>query len=128
MRRPAFLALGIALGLSACAITKPPSVEDSQAANEPLYCTAGEQCSDYWKRAQVFLVQNGRYRLQLVTDSVLTTYGPVRSELWFAYQVTKRPLGDGREQIEVAVGCGNMFGCVTHPDTAVANFKRAIRR
>ena len=79
-----------------------------------------------WRRAQVWLASNARYRLAMVTDAVITTHGPARGDMAIAYQVTRESAGAGRERIKVWAGCGNPYACATPTDAAVAALKRAM--
>lgn len=125
--RTALLAAAV-VSLSGCAgYIKSASSADTALANEPLYCEGAEQCTTYWKRAQVWIASNGHYRVRTVTDSIINTEGPVYAELWYAYQVTKEPQAGNREQIRIAMNCGNRFTCLDHPDKVAADFKRYVR-
>jgi len=125
--RQSIALLCLLASLAGCAnITPSASAIDTAAANEPLYCEGAQQCSDYWKRAQVWVASNSTYRMQLASDSVITTFGPRNGDLNFAFQVTREPQGGGREQIRIAMACGNMFGCRSNRDTVTAAFKAYV--
>lgn len=115
-----------AFALSGCATRPAATPEQMEVALKPLYCQSGEQCSAMWKRAQVWLATNGHYRLQLVSDAVINTYGPIHAEMWFAYQVTREPQEGGIEQIRIAGGCGNRFGCLGDIMIETAKFKTYV--
>lgn len=120
--------LAAAATLAGCAsLTPQASSEDTAAANEPLLCKGAQQCADYWRRAQVWIATNSSYRIQVATDSVISTFGPLKSDMRFAYQVTREPISDGEERISIAMGCGNMFGCRENRDTVTAAFKAFVR-
>lgn len=104
-----------------------PTEGMSEEALAPLYCTGKEQCDLYWKRAQLWVAQNSRWKIQSATDVVITTYTPTGQSADYGYQVTREPLeGDGREQIKIQPMCANMFGCgpLNWP---IVRFKRAVR-
>jgi len=114
------------LSLQGCANVYQATPIDKAAAEKPLYCDPSTTCAEMWRRAQVWLASNARYRLALVTDAVINTHGPARGEMAMAYQVTRESAGAGRDRIRVWAGCGNQFACDTPPDAAVAQLKRAI--
>lgn len=115
-----------ALLVGACA-APPPGPAITAIANEPLYCDGAEQCNLYWRRAQVWLANNSSYRIQSVTDTVITTHGPSSGSIERAYQIVRVPMDGGQEQITIASGCGNIYGCNTHADSMAASFKRFVR-
>lgn len=118
------IALAAAM-LTACA---GPAIEEmSDEAKAPLYCVGKEQCDLYWKRAQLWVAQNSRWKIQTATDVVITTFTPTGQSADYGYQVTREPLdGDGREQIKIQPMCANLFGCgpLNWP---IVRFKRAVR-
>lgn len=124
--RIAVAVAAIVVLLGACA-APPPSPEETALANEPLYCAGPEQCSLYWRRAQVWLANNSPYRIQSATDTVITTHGPMSGSVSRAYQVVRMPLDGGREEITITSGCGNIYGCDTHADASAASFKRFVK-
>lgn len=112
--------------VTACAAPAPDAAT-SALADEPLYCNGAEQCNLYWRRAQVWLANNSKYRIQSATDTVITTHGPSSGSIERAYQVVRMPMDAGREQITIASGCGNIYGCNTHQDSMAASFKRFVK-
>lgn len=104
-----------------------PSRETLMAAHYPLTCSGPEECSLYWRRAQVWIARNSDYRIQSVTDTVITTYGPAPNATERAYQVIRAPGGDGREEITIGSRCANLFGCTTDAYERAAAFKQFVR-
>jgi len=82
-----------------------------------------EQCGKLWDGAQVWLAQNGAYKIQSVSSSVIQTYGPTRNSPQLAYTVIKEPGPYGTHTIKMAATCDNMFGCQPNAFIAIANFK-----
>jgi hypothetical protein len=122
------LAALLPLVLSACAAGPQPSDADMERSRAPLYCDGADQCTAMWKRAQVWIANNGHYRVQLVSDAIINTYGPVYPEVWYAYQVVREPVGDGREEIKLSGACANRFICHGNLDIYRADFKRFVSR
>ena len=79
---------------------------------EPLGCLDRTQCELYWQRAKVWISSNSYYRVQLSSDSVIETYGPLAGRMELAYRVLKIPDGAGGARITVAAECGNVFRCI----------------
>jgi hypothetical protein len=125
-RLAASVVLVVAAALQGCSTRyKEASDRDSVVASQVLQCNGAEQCSVYWRRAQLWVATNSRYPLVTNTDTLLITE-PRYAEMWFGFTVTKEPQGGGREEIRMQPGCGNRFGCVSHPDTQIARFKRYV--
>lgn len=119
------LAFLCVLTVAGCA-TKPVAPELAAAAAQPLYCYGVEQCALYWKRAQLWVVNNSGWKIQLATDTLIETYNPIRSSTARGYRITKEPQGNGREQIRIATACANMFGCGEPEEVAVVKFKSYV--
>jgi hypothetical protein len=86
---------------------------------DPVLCLNTAQCAAMWSRAQVFVTTKSAYRLQLVSDSVIQTAGPIRNEVGLAFLVTRRMNEDGSGVITMESGCGLVYvGCT--PSAALA--------
>lgn len=124
MRRsiPILVAL---LALTGCAAQQARTM--SPEALEPLYCEGAEQCALYWKRSQLWIARNSRWKIQSATDVVITTYTPTGSSAEFGFQVTREPTeSNARERIVITPMCANIFGCGDLNGTIVS-FKRYVR-
>jgi hypothetical protein len=122
------LVLFAALSLAGCAATQQP--EDASivaAANEPLVCESPEQCSLYWRRAQAWVAQNSRYKIQIATDTIIETYSPPQAAVHRAFRILRIPGNGKTERITIASGCANIFGCSTTEAQSAAAFKQYVR-
>lgn len=115
------------LALTACATQAPLDPTVTAAAYEPLICQGAEQCSLYWRRAQVWIAGNSRWKIQTATDSVITTYTPTRGEVSWGYQVLRIPQASGAENIRIYPSCANMFGCRPRDVEVAAAFKAFVK-
>lgn len=77
----------------------------------------GQQCSAMWSRAQTWLATKARYRVQLMSENVIQTYGPLDSVYdGVAYTVTKEDQGNGKSRIYIRGACSTtIYGCVFDP-------------
>lgn len=78
----------------------------------PLHCEGKAQCDAMWSRAQLFVTQKSAYKVQMVSDSIIQTFGPLARDPGLAYLVTRETSSDGNGIITVRPRCANMFGCV----------------
>lgn len=115
--------------LAACAAPQGAGVDPAvaAAATEPLFCRGADQCQRYWRRAQLWVAKNSRWKIQTATDVLIETYGSPRSSTDRAYQVLREPGPGGVERIVIRSGCGNMFGCSTNELEVAAQFKTYVR-
>jgi len=120
------LAPGILLFLAGCA-TQPMDPAILAASKEPLTCANKEECDSYWQRAQAYVSKNSTYRIQSVSDTVLTTDGPIYGSAENAYHLIKVPNADGSATIEVQIACDNPFGCQPDRTMEIVNLKRFVR-
>lgn len=114
-----------AVMLSGCAAQQASNL--SAEALDPVVCEGTEQCSLYWKRAQLWIATNSRWKIQNATEVVITTYTPTNSSAYFGFQVIREPIDTkGRERIGIQPICVNIFGCGDLNGTVVS-FKRYVR-
>ena len=118
-----FLA-AIVLLLSACATTGSEDPQQVAAAAAPIGCVDRAQCDTFWQRAKVWISSNSYYRVQLSSDSVIETYGPLAGRMELAFRVLKVPDGAGGARITVTAECGNVFKCTPMASDAILAFKR----
>jgi len=118
------LSLGCALLLAACATTGGDDPGLNPQAVAPVGCIDRAQCELYWQRARVWISSNSYYRVQLSSDSVIETYGPLAGRMELAYRVLKIPDGAGGARITVTAECGNVFRCNPTVTDAILAFKR----
>jgi len=115
-----WLAAGV---LCACATPAPMTPE----AMAPLTCLNPAQCALYWQRAQAWVAESSAYRVQLSTDTVIQTYGPLVGRADMAYVITKIPRADGSADINIRAECDNVFRCSPELPDALISFKRFVR-
>lgn len=76
-----------------------------------------DTCELYWERAQIWVINHCRKKVQTVTNVLIQTYGASMNEFpCRTYLITKEPIGLGQYEIKIGIGCNNMFGC--NPPTA----------
>lgn len=99
---------------------------DAQLAAGPLVCDGPEQCTLWWRRAQIWIARTSAYKLQVISDTVLETYGARPGSTGWAFSATREPLKDGAEQIELSPHCGSYPQCTESPVTLRADFARYV--
>jgi hypothetical protein len=78
----------------------------------------GSKCDDLWQRAQTWLAKNSIYRIQVMNENIIQTYGPLeyRDGDGVAYTVTKEKQTNGKTRIYIRGQCyGTVYGCVSDP-------------
>ena len=123
----AAVAAAAAAALMGCATRQPPSAADQTDAYEPLVCVGPAQCQTAWRRAQLWLVDNSHWKIQIATEVVIETYNGDPYTPFRHYVLTREPLGGDRERIKIASGCPNTYGCSTDEIADAARFKRYVR-
>ena len=112
--------------LAGCATS--PQVQAKRATFQKTIptCTKDIDCEVKWEAAQVWIVRNAGFKLQVATDTLLETYNPTDYSVNLGVRVIKEPLGGGNYRIVVSTYCANIFGC--QPDTwdAALDFNRTI--
>ena len=103
----------VALALAGC-ITEPPP---KPIHTPPLDCVGDDQCKLYWERAQVWVVKNSNWKIQIATDVLIQTYNAAGT--LNHYTLMREPQGGGVERITMTTGCGSTFSrCQVRSDVA----------
>ncbi|WP_288094407.1 hypothetical protein [Thiomonas sp.] len=113
----------IAAATWGCATTPKASEEQKIAAMMPVHCPDKQTCEVQWQRAQAWVASHSAYRMQIVSDSVLQTYGPMGSDTGLAFMLTKTPNLQGGAAITIRASCDNMFGCIPDRYLAILSLK-----
>ncbi len=109
-----WLITGALLLLGGCIIgTKSGS---GNPARGSFVCSSTTNCNAEWSRALAWVVQNSYFRIQIQTDNLIQTYGPINADLNPAFEINRTSNSDGSGTITFLSGCGNEFGC--NPDPA----------
>ncbi|MDX9688819.1 hypothetical protein [Halopseudomonas formosensis] len=114
--------------LVGCATTPSPAIQAKRAeleATTPI-CVDEQDCKAKWEAAQLWIVRNAGFKLQITTDVLLQTYNATGGSPLIAVQATKEPLGGGKYKIVVAISCDNIFGCVPNQWDAALAFNHAV--
>lgn len=114
--------------LASCVTTPSPAIQAKRAELErttPI-CVDENDCKAKWEAAQLWIVHNAGFKLQITTDVLLQTYNATGGSPSIAVQVTKEPMGGGKYKILVNISCDNMFGCVPNQWDAALDFNRTV--
>ncbi|MCE9791641.1 hypothetical protein LZ659_08535 [Shewanella indica] len=116
------------LTLASCATTPSADIQAKRAqleATTPV-CIDEKDCKAKWEAAQLWIVRNAGFKLQIVTDVLLQTYNATGGSPSLAVQATKEPIGGGKYKILVSISCDNVFGCVPNQWDAALSFNRTV--
>ena len=72
------------------------------------------------------MIDNNAYRIQIQTDTMIQTAGPLPNDPRLAVVISKVARGGGVYSFQLQGGCANMFGCSPTLDYAKAYFVRAV--
>lgn len=73
------------------------------------------------------MTNNSKWKVQTATDAIIVTFTPSQSATERGFKITKEPLAGGLEQIRIASGCNNMFGCSTDEFETALAFKTYVK-
>ncbi|WP_200888011.1 hypothetical protein, partial [Shewanella sp. ECSMB14102] len=93
------------LTLASCATTPSADIQAKRAqleATTPV-CIDEKDCKAKWEAAQLWIVRNAGFKLQIVTDVLLQTYNATGGSPSLAVQATKEPIGGGKYKILVSI-------------------------
>jgi hypothetical protein len=95
---------------------------------KPITCHAGADCDAKWSRANSWITEHSKYKVETSSDSVIQTSGPstFESDPSPRYQVRKLAIGGDQYAIEFTGGCDSIFECTPTLSTAQADFTQSI--
>jgi hypothetical protein len=110
-----------------CSTSGPINPDVMQIATTPLTCSGQTECDLWWQRAQTWVTQHSRYKIETDTDTLIQTTGPDGGKRALAYQITRTQNDDGSATIGFAAHCDSALGCKPNPWEAGADFKAFVR-
>lgn len=127
MNRLFIVAAAASLLGAGCAAPTPLTSEDHKDL-QPVICASQAQCQTMWQMAQLWVVNNSAYKIQMANDVVIQTYNPSKSSVKSGFTVTKEPYNGERQIIKIRSYCDNMFGCNPSASTLELAFYRHLRK
>jgi len=114
--------------VSGCATHNSPEAMAKKAELQKTIpvCSGEADCKAKWEAAQLWVVHNAAYKIQIMSDVLIETYNATNSEPSIAARVTKEPLGGGKYRLLVSVWCDNVFGCVPDSMDAALDFNKTV--
>lgn len=107
---------------------QPENPEILAEAQKPLVCANKSDCDLYWQRAQAYINKHSAFRIDTVTDTVLSTYQPSTTSREVGYNLTRIPRADGTATIDVAVVCNErIMGCSPTATEETVSLKRFVQ-
>lgn len=117
-----------AAALAGCATQLTPEQQAivTQTAARQVTCSGADDCEVKWGRAVQWVLDTNAFRIQVQTDVMIQTAGPLPDHPELAVVVSKIATGGGNFRFEVSGGCDNMFGCIPTLEIAKASFVKAV--
>jgi hypothetical protein len=111
--------------LAGCAIATPTPLDAAvvrPAAKLEVTCQAGPDCNGKWTRASVWVANHSDFNIEISSDSIIKTVGPLPHDARPAFTVTKFAYADGVYHISLAARCERGPDCATTLDASGASF------
>lgn len=99
-----------------------------QDAPKPITCKPGKDCEAKWARANAWVSEHSKYKVEANSDSMIETAGPgtFETDPSPSYKVRKLAIGGEQYAIEFSGECASMFACTPALSTAQADFTEAV--
>lgn len=120
--------MSVVIFLAGCAVSPEQQARINQFQATIPQCRNEEVCKQMWEAAQVWVVRNSGFRVQVATDAIIETFSSVGNTTALAARVVKEPLGSGSYRIVVSVWCDNIFGCSPNSWSAAQDFNNTLNR
>lgn len=124
-----FITIAATASLLAAGCATPPPLTDADLRDmQPVVCANQAQCQTMWQQAQLWIINNSSYKIQLANDVVIQTHNPSNSSVASGFTVTKEPYNGERHLIKLRSYCDNMFGCRPSAAQLEIAFYRHLRK
>lgn len=125
------LVLVATLAVAGCAapyqqVTPPPTQADMIDFKLPLHCKSKEQCDRWWRTAQVWVMKNAGFKVQVATDAILQTFNATPGVAGYSVEISRAPEAAEGEVLEIEARCGWSGHCDRSHETFIADFKRTV--
>jgi len=120
------IAVGFALALCGC-ITAEQQASLAEPP-KPIRCHSGADCDAKWSRANAWMAEHSKYKVESSSESLIQTSGPSTFETdpYPSYKVTKVAMGPAEYSIEFTGACDSIFPCTPTVSVAQADFTQSI--
>lgn len=128
------MAAALAAMLTGCVM--PPTMQtaapyeqwEMDEANKPVECVGAAQCAAVWRAAQVWVINNSGFKIQVVSDAIIQTYNAPNYSTNWAFTVTREPRGGDVERLFIVPSCGAAPLCRLSGWRMTARFNQAMRQ
>lgn len=91
------------------------------------HCRDREQCERWWRAAQVWIVKNSAFKIQIATDAFIETYqGPAIAPGQWSFTAVRSPHLNGGDEILLQPYCASYRGCAPVLEVVMADFNRWV--
>jgi hypothetical protein len=121
------IAAGFALALCGC-ITAEQQASLAEPP-KPITCHSGNDCNAKWSRANAWVAEHSKYKVESSSESLIQTSGPSTFETdpSPSYKVTKVATGPAEYSIEFTGACDSIFPCTPTVPVAQADFTQSLQ-
>jgi hypothetical protein len=95
---------------------------------KPITCRAGADCDAKWSRANAWVTEHSKYKVETNSETQIKTAGPSTFETnpSPSYKITKVAMGPDEYTIEFTGGCDSIFPCTPALPAAQADFTQSV--
>ena len=117
-----------ALGIALCSCITAEQQASVAEPPKPITCRAGPDCDTKWSRANSWVTEHSKYKIETSSDSLIQTSGPSTfdTDPSPSYKITKITMGPGEYTIAFTGGCDSIFSCTPALSAAQADFTQSI--
>jgi len=95
---------------------------------KPVTCHAGADCDAKWSRANTWVTEHSKNKVETSSETLIQTSGPSTFETdpSPSYKITKIAMGPGEYTIAFTGGCDSIFSCTPTLSAAQTDFTQSI--
>src|SRR5881392_2903474 len=120
------ISIAAASALALCGCITAEQQASVAEPSKPITCHKGADCDAKWSRANAWITEHSKYKVDTGSESLIQTSGPSAFETDPSptYKITKGVAGPSEYTIELTGGCDSVFGCTPTIPVAQADFSQ----
>lgn len=79
-----------------------------------------------WGRANIWLNNHSKWKVQISNDYIVNTYNVTQYDPSYSFTISKEPINDNSNKIEIKPVCGNEYGCDLKSSEIIGLFNKYL--
>ena len=101
-------------------------VKLTKGYQETPSCNNKEECTLMWGRANIWLNNHSKWKIQVSNDYIVNTYNVHKYDPSYSFTISKEPINNNSYEIKIKPICGNHYGCDLKSSEVIGLFNKYL--